>query len=219
MPAYAFLCAKGYAILHVNYRGSTGFGQRALESLPGNAGRLDVSDVVHAVETVTSSGWVDKNRVGICGGSHGGFLASHCIGQHPNIFKVAAMRNPVTNIATMTTATDIADWCFVEAMGCGYYNPRKFRGATADELKTMWEASPVRYTDRVIAPTLVALGMADQRVPPSQGLEFYHTLRSNGVKTKLLVYDDDDHAIDLVKSEADLWINVSRHQRHAIQAT
>ena len=210
IPAYAYLCAKGYAILHVNYRGSTGFGQRALESLPGNAGNLDVKDLVHAVETVVDAGWVDGNRVGICGGSHGGFLASHCIGQFPELFKVAAMRNPVTNIATMTTATDIPDWCFIEALGCGSYNPSKFRGATSDELKAMWEASPVRYADRVVAPTLVALGMSDQRVPPSQGLEFYHTLRSNGVKTKLLQYEDDDHAIDGVKSEADLWINTKK---------
>jgi acylaminoacyl-peptidase len=122
IPAYAFLCSKGYAVLHVNYRGSTGFGQRALEALPGNIGNLDVRDLLHAVETVTGSGWADKDRVGICGGSHGGFLASHCIGQFPEIFKVAAMRNPVTNIATMTTATDIADWCYVETLGCGYYN-------------------------------------------------------------------------------------------------
>ena len=87
---------------------------------------------------------------------------------------------------------------------------RKFRGPTAEELQSMWEVSPVRYAERVVAPTLLALGMADQRVPPSQGLEYYHTLRSNGVKTKLLVYDDDDHAIEQVKSEADLWINIKR---------
>ena len=49
----------------------------------------------------------------------GGFLAGHCIGQHPDIFKVAAMRNPCTNIATMVTATDIPDWCYVESLGPG----------------------------------------------------------------------------------------------------
>ncbi len=210
MPAYAYLCAQGYAILHVNYRGSTGFGERAMESLPGHVGNVDVKDIVHAVETVVSAGWVDGTRVGICGGSHGGFLAAHCVGQYPEIFKAAAMRNPVTNIATMTTATDISDWCFVEALGCGYYNPRKFRGATPEELQVMWDSSPIRYSERVVAPTLIALGMADQRVPPSQGLEFYHTLRSNGVRTKLLVYDEDDHAIEGVKSEADLWINIKK---------
>ena len=54
-------------------------------------------------------------------------------------------------------------------------NECKFRGTTPDELQTMWDASPIRYADRIIAPTLIALGMADQRVPPSQGMEFYHT--------------------------------------------
>jgi acylaminoacyl-peptidase len=49
----------------------------------------------------------------------GGFLAGHCIGQHPNLFKVAAMRNPCTNIASMVTATDIPDWCYIETLGPG----------------------------------------------------------------------------------------------------
>ena len=49
----------------------------------------------------------------------GGFLAGHCIGQHPELFKVAAMRNPCTNIASMVTATDIPDWCYVETLGPG----------------------------------------------------------------------------------------------------
>jgi len=209
-PAYAFLCASGYAILHVNYRGSTGFGQRALEALPGNVGKLDVQDVIHATKTMGDSGWIDKDRMVICGGSHGGFLTSHCLGQFPELFKAAAMRNPVTNIATMTTATDIPDWCFVETLGCGYYNWTKFRGATKDELEQMWDASPIRYTENIKAPTLVALGMVDQRVPPSQGLELYHTLRSKGQNVKLLTYPEDDHAIDKVKSEADHWINVKR---------
>lgn len=71
-PSYGFLCKHGgYAILHVNFRGSTGFGQAALESLAGNAGSLDVLDVVAATRAVIDKGIVDPNRVGICGGSHG----------------------------------------------------------------------------------------------------------------------------------------------------
>jgi acylaminoacyl-peptidase len=209
-PNYAFLCASGYAVLHVNYRGSIGFGQGPLESLPGHIGLLDVKDVMHATITISDSGWIDSERVGICGGSHGGFLAGHCIGQFPNLFKAAALRNPVINIPSMLTATDIPDWCFVEVFGCGYYNWKEYRRATKEEMDIMWDASPIKHAMDVVAPTLIALGMEDKRVPPSQGLEYYHLLRANGVMAELFQYDKDDHAIDKVASEADLWINVKQ---------
>ncbi len=66
----------------------------------------------------------------------------------------------------------------------------------------------IAHIEHVTAPTLLAIGDSDQRVPPSQGYEYYHSLRSKGVDTKLLIYDDDDHAIDKVGSEADHWINI-----------
>eukprot|EP00563_Minutocellus_polymorphus_P011720 CAMPEP_0181066770 /NCGR_PEP_ID=MMETSP1070-20121207/25516_1 /TAXON_ID=265543 /ORGANISM="Minutocellus polymorphus, Strain NH13" /LENGTH=807 /DNA_ID=CAMNT_0023147383 /DNA_START=47 /DNA_END=2470 /DNA_ORIENTATION=- len=212
VPSYAYLCSHGkYAILHVNYRGSSGFGQDALESLAGTAGDLDVKDCVHATEhALDLFPIIDPDRVGFCGGSHGGYLAGHCTGQYPELFKVAAMRNPVTNIATMTTATDIVDWCAIETFGVGSYDWKKYRGPDREELGAMWDASPIAHIKNVKAPTLVALGMSDRRVPPSQGLEYYHSLRSKRIATKLLVYEHDDHAIDRVVSEADHWINIKR---------
>ncbi len=71
----------------------------------------------------------------------------------------------------------------------------------------MWDKSPIAFLEHVKAPTLIALGMKDRRVPPTQGIEYYHALRAKKLPTKLLVYDDCDHAIDLVASEADFWIN------------
>eukprot|EP00578_Thalassiosira_sp_NH16_P015170 CAMPEP_0181115098 /NCGR_PEP_ID=MMETSP1071-20121207/21252_1 /TAXON_ID=35127 /ORGANISM="Thalassiosira sp., Strain NH16" /LENGTH=523 /DNA_ID=CAMNT_0023199285 /DNA_START=94 /DNA_END=1665 /DNA_ORIENTATION=+ len=211
VPSYGYLCKHGrYAVLHVNFRGSTGFGQAALESLAGNAGWLDVLDVVAATRAVIDAGIADPDRVGICGGSHGGFLAGHCIGQHPDLFKVAAMRNPCTNIASMVTATDIPDWCYVETLGPGNYNFSDFRPPSKEELDVMWDKSPIAYLEHVTAPTLMALGMKDKRVPPSQGIEYYHALRAQSVPTKLLVYEDCDHAIDIVISEADFWINTKK---------
>ena len=55
----------------------------------------------------------DSSKVGIVGGSHGGFLTAHMIGQYPGVYKVAAMRNPVTNIPSMLSVSDIPDWCWV----------------------------------------------------------------------------------------------------------
>ena len=212
IPSYAFLCSSGYAILHVNYRGSSGFGQRALESLAGTAGTQDVQDVVDILNQVSDDfcDHLDLSRVGVCGGSHGGFLVGHLTGQYPSLFCCAAMRNPVTNIPGMVTATDIPDWCYIETLGINSYEWKRFSGPTKEQLSKMWMASPIAHVGNVTTPTLIALGLQDKRVPPSQGYEWYYALRSKGVATDLLVYDGDDHSIDKVCSEADHWINIKK---------
>jgi acylaminoacyl-peptidase len=111
VPGVAYLCGAGnYAILLTNYRGSIGFGQSSIESLLTRVGDLDVQDVMAACRQVAQMDCIDETKIGICGGSHGGFLTGHCTGQYPDFFKAAVMRNPVTNIASMVTATDIPDW-------------------------------------------------------------------------------------------------------------
>ena len=118
------------------------------------------------------------------------------------------MRNPVTNIASMITSTDIPDWCLGEAIG--EYDQSVFRGPTSNQLVKMYEKSPVSRVHKVKAPTLIALGLIDLRVPPSQGLEWFHSLRSLGVPTKLLKYPQDCHSLNLVTTEADHWMHI-RH--------
>ena len=208
-PGFAFL-ASHYAIVFPNYRGSTGFGQAALESLLTNIGDNDVRDIMATTQYVVDQfkDVVDKTKIGICGGSHGGFLTAHCTGQYPEYFKAAVMRNPVTNIASMVTATDIPDWCHAESIGS--YDFTKFRGPTAEQIEKMYQKSPILHVDKVKTPTLVALGMKDLRVPPSQGLEWYHTLRSSGTDTELLQYPEDNHALNRVATEADHWIHIKK---------
>jgi acylaminoacyl-peptidase len=209
IPSYAFLCSHGgYAVLLVNYRGSTGFGQGMIEALPTRIGEMDIMDVIAATTEVADSGLIDPKRIGICGGSHGGFLTAHATTQYPDLFRAAVMRNPVVNIASMVTSTDIPDWCHVEALGS--YNWRQYSPMTRREMEALYDMSPVRRIKDVKTPTLVALGMKDLRVPPSQGLEWFHALRSQKVPCKLLMYDNDDHAIDGVVSEADHWLNIKR---------
>lgn len=100
--------------------------------------------------------------------------------------------------------------CYVEGFGVGSYDWGSFQPANRDQLQKLYDCSPNAHIKSVIAPTLVALGLSDKRVPPSQGLEFFHSLRSKGVKTKLLTYDKCDHAIDLPSCEADHWINIAQ---------
>jgi len=185
-----------------------GFGQKSLESLLTNVGTNDVRDVMKVADHVKNLSCIDEKRIGICGGSHGGFLTGHCTGQYPAYFQAAVMRNPVTNIASMVTATDIPDWCYGEVFG--RYDYTSFRAPTGNELQEMHKMSPVSYISNVKTPTLIALGLKDLRVPHSQGLEWYHTLRSAGVDTELLVYPEDNHALNKVATEADHYIHIKR---------
>jgi len=211
VPAYAFqVASQGYALLLVNFRGSIGFGNSNLNSLPGKCGTQDVADVLLATQTVLNiePAVVDSARVSVVGGSHGGFLAGHMVGQYPELFKVGVMRNPVTNIASMVGVTDIRDWCFVEALGHTAYDFNRYQIPTADDLAKMWLCSPVAHAHKVKAPTLLCVGAKDRRVPCSQSIEFYNILKSQGVETKMLWYPEDVHAIDILKSDADEWVNV-----------
>lgn len=80
-----------------------GFGTTALESLPGRIGTQDVADVVAATKAALAlePEALDPSKVGVVGGSHGGFLGAHLTAQHPEIFKVAALRNPVSSVPKM----------------------------------------------------------------------------------------------------------------------
>lgn len=75
---------SGFGIVQVNYRGSTGMGSQTVEYLQGKVGDVDVKDCITATqETLKKYPWLDPKRVGLCGGSHGGFLVTHLSGQAP----------------------------------------------------------------------------------------------------------------------------------------
>ncbi|EFJ40104.1 hypothetical protein VOLCADRAFT_100173 [Volvox carteri f. nagariensis] len=216
-PSFALLTRLGYAVLCPNYRGSTGYGQSALLSLPGRIGRQDVDDCMAALETAVQQGLVDPSRVSVVGGSHGGFLTAHLLGQHPGAFRCGVMRNPVTNISAMVAASDIPDWCYVEVLGSEEGCRRAAPVATPADLAAMYGASPVSYVDSVTAPVFMMLGARDRRVPPLDGLQYLSALRGRDVgaagaapppPTRLIVFPEDSHGLDKPQTEFEQWINV-----------
>ncbi|NXS69568.1 ACPH enzyme, partial [Pandion haliaetus] len=200
----AALCRMGFAVLLVNYRGSLGFGQDSVASLPGNVGTQDVHDVQLCVERVLQEESLDASRVALVGGSHGGFLACHLLGQFPDTYHACVVRNPVVNIASMVATTDIPDWCLTET-GLPYVPDALPDPAQWTE---MLRKSPMRYVNRVRAPVLLLLGEDDRRVPPKQGLEYYRALKARGVPTRLLWYPGNNHALAGVEAEADGFMNM-----------
>ncbi|KAK7345936.1 hypothetical protein VNO77_16552 [Canavalia gladiata] len=203
----AYLSSLGYSLLIVNYRGSLGFGEEALQSLPGKAGSQDVNDVLAAIDHVINLGLASPSKIAVLGGSHGGFLTTHLIGQAPEKFVAAAVRNPVCNVALMVGTSDIPDWCYVETYGTKGRD--KFTEApSAEDLTLFYNKSPISHLSKVKTPTLFLLGAQDLRVPISTGLQYARALREKGVQVKVIVFPNDVHGIERPQSDFESYLNI-----------
>ncbi|KAL6971721.1 acylaminoacyl-peptidase [Sarracenia purpurea var. burkii] len=203
----AFLSSIGYSLLIVNYRGSLGFGEEALQSLPGKIGSQDVNDVLNAIDHVIDMGLADPSKIAVLGGSHGGFLTTHLIGQEPDKFVAAAVRNPVCNLALMVGTTDIPDWCYVETFGSE--GKSLFTEApSVEHLHLFYSKSPISHLSKVKTPTLFLLGAQDLRVPVSNGLQYARSLKEKGAEVKVIVFPSDIHGIDKPQSDFESFLNI-----------
>ncbi|MFT7800887.1 acylamino-acid-releasing enzyme-like [Arapaima gigas] len=201
----AVFCKMGFCRLLVNYRGSIGYGHDSILSLPGNVGDQDVKDVQHAVESLIKSGLIDERKVAVSGGSHGGFLACHLVGQYPEFYRACVSQNPVINLASMIGSTDIPDWCMVEA---GYDYSTDILPDPA-----VWEhmlnKSPIKHVAQVKSPVLLTLGEDDKRVPSKQGIEYYRALKALKSPVRLLWYPGNNHSLSKVDAESDAFMNIA----------
>ncbi|KAM9350631.1 acylamino-acid-releasing enzyme [Symphorus nematophorus] len=200
----AGLAKLGLAVLMVNYRGSTGFGQDSILSLIGQIGSQDVKDVQRAVLTALQTDiTLDPKRLAVIGGSHGGFLSCHLVGQYPEFYRACAARNPVINAATLLGTSDIVDWRYT-SVGFQYSYDQI---PTAEALAAMLEKSPITHAAQIKAPVLLMLGGRDRRVSPHQGLELYKALKSRASPVRLLWFPEDGHSLSRVDTLVDCFLN------------
>eukprot|EP00892_Ulva_mutabilis_P010450 jgi/Ulvmu1/7778/UM004_0007.1 len=205
----AALLALNVTIVLPNYRGSTGYGEAHLQALPGHAGEMDVKDCYEALQEVVAAGLIDSSRVVVQGGSHGGFLTGHLVGQYPDTFQAAVMRNPVLNMPLMVNVSDIPDWCQVETDGDSVARD----GApqfppSLEQQRAMHDASPIAHIDKVKTPIMMMLGAKDRRVPYIDGLAYAKGLRCRGKDVEVHIFEEDSHPLDKPATSFVSWLRI-----------
>ncbi|KAH8979813.1 alpha/beta-hydrolase [Lactarius hatsudake] len=201
-PALAAYALQGFTLNVPNYTGSTGFGDYYVQKLIGRCGTLDVEDVKATVDHLVKEGKGEHGpgKQFVTGGSHGGVLTAHLVGQYPDTFTAAVLRNPV--ISSQPSSTDIPDWYFSEFGVRPSVEAEQMPPALYAQL---YPASPIAHVRNVRAPVLLLLGTEDRRVVNVQGKAFFHALRALGREVELLAFEGEGHALDGVEATRVGW--------------
>jgi len=174
--------AKGWAVFFCNPRGSTGYGQKFERGIVNNWGGMDYQDVMAGVDAVVRQNpWIDTDRLGVTGGSYGGFLTNWILG-HTTRFKAAVTLRSVSNFISDDGTRDGA-----------YGHEDDFKGFLFDDFEQYWDASPLKYAKNVKTPTLILHSDNDYRVPLEQGEQWFRALKHYGVNTELVIFPRENH--------------------------
>ena len=181
-----YFAANGYFVLEVNFRSSTGYGEKFLWGTWGAWGTKDGQDVMAGVDYVLGKVPADRNRVATIGHSYGGFMTNWLITQYPDRFAAAIPGAGIVNWVSDYGTADIARTKETEFYGSPWEEKAR---------EIMIKQSPLTYAGRVRTPTLFINGEVDQRVPYSEAEQMYVALKKNGVPAKVIQYAGMPHSI------------------------
>jgi dipeptidyl aminopeptidase/acylaminoacyl peptidase len=181
-----YFAANGYFVLQVNFRSSTGYGEKFLWGTWGAWGTKDGQDVIAGIDHAMTRVPIDPRRVATIGHSYGGFMSNWLITQYPDRFAAAAVGAGISNWISDYGTADIAVTKETEFYGTPWQ---------ADSREIMLRQSPLMYANRAKAATLFIHGEVDQRVPYEEAEQMYFALKKNGVPAKIIRYDDQPHGI------------------------
>lgn len=171
----------GYAVLMCNPRGSAGYGQAHGRAIEGAMGTRDADDVLQFLDGALADGNlpVDRERVGVMGGSYGGYMTA-LLTTRTDRFAAAVVERGYLDASTFVGSADI-----------GWFFPAGYHGSAA----AMREQSPMTHVDQVTTPTLVVHSEQDWRCPVEQGQRWFTALKLNGVPAELLLFPGEGHEL------------------------
>lgn len=182
------LAARGYMVLMPNYRGSTGRGVAFSKADHKDLAGKEFNDVLAGIDYLIQQGWVDSQKVGIGGGSYGGYFSAWAATRHSQRFAAAVVFAGISNWISFTGTTDITHENSLVHWAMYWYD-------SPENEATYWERSPLAHIRNAQTPTLICHGEKDLRVPLGQGQELYRALTIRGVPTELIIYPREPHGL------------------------
>lgn len=175
---------EGYAVFFCNPRGSDGKGNEFAD-IRGKYGTIDYDELMKFTDLVLERyPFIDGDRLGVTGGSYGGFMTNWIIG-HTNRFKAAASQRSISNWVSFFGTTDI-----------GYYFTDDQQAATPwSNIEKLWFHSPMKYADKVVTPTLFIHSEEDYRCWVPEAMQMFTALKYHGVDSRLVIFKGENHEL------------------------
>ncbi len=181
-PRIQFWTSRGFGVLDVNYRGSTGYGRRYRRRLYGHWGELDVDDCVHGARHLIEQGLADPGRVVISGSSAGGYTVL-CALTFRELFAAGASYYGIGDLTRLLESTHKFESRYLDRLVGPYPE-------SADIYRAR---SPLEHADRLTCPVIFLQGLKDKVVPPDQAQAMVEALRARGLPVALVTFEDESH--------------------------
>jgi len=182
MHEFQLMAARGYVVLYTNPRGSSGYGESFTRYTHEAWGEKDMPDVMAAVDWAVGQGYVDENRLGVTGGSYGGYMTLWIIG-HTDRFKAAVTQRCVSNLYSFYGTSDI-----------GFtFGEHEFGGTPWERREHFMKYSPISYVADMKTPLLITHSEEDYRCPIEQAEQVFISLKRLGREVELVRFPDENH--------------------------
>ncbi|HEX8320736.1 S9 family peptidase [Longimicrobium sp.] len=201
-PVKQYLLARGYAVLDLNFRGSTGYGQRFTQLDNKRLRPNAVRDMQAAVEWLRALPGVDGNRVAAMGGSYGGYMTYAAVAQLPEFFRAGV---PFVGVANWISGLEDASPSLKNSDRIEYGNIDD-----AADREFFRQISPLSYADRIRSPLMVVHGANDPRVPVAEADQIVRAVRQRGGDVEYLRFPDEGHGIAKLANRVTAYQRIAR---------
>ena len=184
MFEFQLLAASGFAVLFTNPRGSAAYGEEFAAAIPKNYGDRDYKDIMESLDYLIKAGVADESRLGVAGGSYGGFMTNWIIG-HTDKFKAAITERSISNWNSFFGSSDIGYFFAEEEAG----------GVPWENIQHYLENSPITYVRNVNTPVLILHSEEDYRCPIEQGEQLFVALKKLRKETVMIRFPEENHEL------------------------